>query len=132
MLAPEYSRQIRAILFSEMRKWVRRAAEPLPVTVHASRAIIDGYGEEWSATGMSAAGEVDRLEGFHAESGVLVIVDEMKGVPQDAFDAVQGALTGLEDSRLLVTSVPGGAGTGPFWKACQDERRWRREERAVL
>jgi hypothetical protein len=64
--------------------------------------MVEGYGEEWSATGMSASGEVDRLEGFHAEGGVLVIVDEMKGVPQDAFDAVQGALTGFEDSRLNV------------------------------
>ena len=125
VLAPEYSRQIRAILFSEMRKWARRAREPLPVTVYASRAIVKGYGEEWSATGMSTAGDVDRLEGFHAEGGVLMIVDEMKGVPQDAFDAVQGALSGLEDSRLLVTSVPGGAGAGPFWKACQNSERWR-------
>ena len=40
ILAPEYSRQIRAILFSEMRKWVRRAKVPLPVTIHASRAIV--------------------------------------------------------------------------------------------
>lgn len=126
VLAPEFSRQIRAILFSEMRKWVRRAQVPLPVTVHTSRVLVEGYGEEWSATGMSASGDIDRLEGFHAEGGVLVIVDEMKGVPQDAFDAVLGALTGLADSRLLVTSVPGGDGSGPFWKACVPEvTRWR-------
>ena len=125
VLAPEYSRQIRAILFSEMRKWARRAVVRLPVTVYASRAIVEGYGEEWSATGMSAAGDVDRLEGFHAEGGVLVICDETKGISQDAFDAVQGALSSLEDSRLLVTSVPGGAGSGPFWKACRDTDRWK-------
>ncbi len=124
VLAPEYSRQIRAVLFSEMRKWSRRAKEPLPVEVLANRVLVDGFGEEWSATGMSAAGDPDRLEGFHAEGGVLVILDEMKGIPQDAFDAVQGSLSGLEDSRLLVTSVPGGAGSGPFWKACQDSARW--------
>ena len=124
VLAPEFSRQIRGILFSEMRNWVRRAATPLPVTVHASRLMVGAYGEEWSATGMSTSGNPDRLEGVHAEGGVLVIADEMKGVPQDAFDAIQGALTGFEDSRLLVTSVPGGAGSGPFWKACQDETRW--------
>jgi len=124
VLAPEYARQIRAVLFSEMRKWSRRARVSLPVSVLANRVLVEGFGEEWSATGMSAAGDPDRLEGFHAEGGVLVIVDEMKGVPQPAFDAIQGALSGLEDSRLLVTSVPGGAGAGPFWKACQDERRW--------
>src|SRR5438093_914996 len=32
VLAPEYARQIRAVLFSEMRKWARRARLPLPVT----------------------------------------------------------------------------------------------------
>ena len=126
VLAPEFSRQIRAILFSEVRKWVRRSKVPLPLNVMTSRVLVQGHGEEWSATGMSTGGDPDRLEGFHAEGGVLVIVDEMKGVPQDAFDAVQGALTGLEDSRLLVTSVPGGAGSGPFWKACVSEAsRWR-------
>ncbi len=125
VLAPEFSRQIRAILFSEIRKWVRRSKVPLPLNVMASRVLVQGHGEEWSATGMSTAGDVDRLEGFHAEGGVLVIVDEMKGVPSAAFDAVQGALTGFEDARLLVTSVPGGSGAGPFWKACQDTERWR-------
>ena len=125
VLAPEYSRQVRAILFSEMRKWVRRSKVPLPLTVYASRAIVEGFGEEWSATGMSTAGDVDRLEGFHAEGGVLVILDEVKGIPMPAMDAVQGALSGLEDSRLLVTSVPGGAGSGPFWKACSDPERWK-------
>ena len=125
VLAPEFSRQIRAILFSEIRKWVRRSTVPLPLNVMASRVLVQGHGEEWSATGMSTAGDPDRLEGFHAEGGVLVIADEMKGIPAGAFDAVQGALTGFEDSRLLVTSVPGGAGAGPFWNACQDAERWR-------
>ena len=124
VLAPQFSRQVRAILFSEIRKWARRAPEALPLQVLASRAIVEGYGEERSATGVSTSGEVDRMEGFHAEGGVLLIVDEMKGVPQDAFDAVQGALTGADDSRLLVTSVPGGAGAGPFWRAWQDRSRW--------
>src|SRR6266571_7705036 len=125
VLAPEFARQVRAIVFSEIRRWARRARVPLPVEVLANRVRVAGHGEEWSATGMSAAGESDRLEGFHAPGGVLLICDETKGIPQDSFDAVQGALSGLEDSRLLVTSVPGGAGAGPFWKACQDARRWR-------
>jgi hypothetical protein len=124
-LAPEYTRQIRAILFSELRKWVRRSRVPLPLEVLASRALVTGYGEEWSASGMSTAGDPDRIEGFHASGGVLVICDETKGIPQDAFDAVQGALSGLEEARLLVTSTPGGAGSGPFWNACvRDAARW--------
>lgn len=125
VLAPEFQRQIRAILFSETRKWARRSKVALPVEVLASRILVPPYGEEWSATGMSSGGDPARLEGFHAEGGVLLICDEMKGIPVEAFDAVQGALSGLEDARLLVTSVPGGAGAGPFWKACGDRERWR-------
>ncbi len=124
VLAPEFERQIRSVIFAETRKWVRRAKVKLPLTVLANRVMVEGVGEEWSAIGMSAAGASDRLEGFHAEGGLLLIVDECKGVSQDAFDAVQGALTGFEEARLLVTSVPGGAGAGPFWKACQDTERW--------
>ena len=49
----------------------------------------------------------------------------MKGVSADAFDAVQGALTG-EDAKVMVTSVPGGAGTGPFWNIFdKGGKRWK-------
>lgn len=124
LLAPEYARQIRAVLFSEARKWAQRARVKLPVEVLASRILVNGYGEEWSATGASTSGDPARLEGFHAEGGVLIIADEVKGITTEAFDAVQGALTGAENSRLLVTSVPGGAG-GPFYHAVvRDAARW--------
>jgi len=96
----------------------------LPLKVLASRVLVEGHGEEWSATGMSTAGDVERLEGFHADGGVLVIIDEMKAVPQEAFDAVQGrsrvgGLAAAGDER------PRWGGQRPFWKACQDGRRWR-------
>ena len=112
IVAPEFSRQVRAVLFSEIRKWVRRSKVPLPLQVLSSRAIVEGFGEEWSATGLPAT-EPDRIEGFHSEAGVLLILDETKGIPQGVYDALQGALTGLEDNRLLVTSTPGGP-SGPF------------------
>ena len=119
VLAPEYSRQIRAVLFSEVRRWARRARVKLPVEVLANRVLVEGFGEEWSATGMSTSGDPARLEGFHGDA-VLVVFDEVKAIPQDAFDAVMGATTGYDEARVLVTSVPGGAGAGPFWKVCQD------------
>lgn len=124
VLAPEFSRQVRGVIFAEVRRWVRRAKVRLPVTCLAHRVIVEGYGEEWAAIGMSASGDPDRIEGFHSEAGVLVIADETKGIPQDAFDSVMGALTSAE-SRLLVASVPGGAGAGPFWKLHQQPDRWR-------
>ncbi|MBI4502908.1 MAG: hypothetical protein HY700_17315 [Gemmatimonadetes bacterium] len=128
VLAPEYSRQIRAILFAEVRRWVRRATVKLPVQVLASRVQVGDYGDAWSAQGMSTSGDPDKIEGFHSEEGgVLVIADETKGIPQAAFDAIQGALSSSGgDSKLLVTSVPGGAGAGPFWKIfARGGSRWR-------
>ncbi len=58
VLAPEFSRQIRAIVFSEVRKCVRRSKVPIPLNVKASRVPVGDFGEEWSATVMGTAGEV--------------------------------------------------------------------------
>ncbi|HKV45348.1 MAG TPA: hypothetical protein VJT32_11860 [bacterium] len=115
IVAPEFSRQVRTVLFSEMRRWARRSKVALPLSVMASRAVVNGYGEEWAAIGLPAT-EPDRIEGLHAEAGVLLILDETKGIPQDAYDALQGALTSESANRLLVTSTPGGP-EGPFYRA---------------
>ncbi len=123
IVAPEFSRQVRAVLFAEIRKWARRATVPLPVTVMAHRAIVEGYGEEWSALGLPAT-EPDRIEGLHSEAGVLLILDETKGISQGVYDALQGALTGLKENRLLVTSTPGGP-SGPFYRIwAKGGERW--------
>lgn len=106
IVAPEFSRQVRAVLFAEIRKWVRRSKVPLPVDVLANRATVEGFGDEWGIIGLPAT-EPDRIEGFHAEGGLLLILDETKGIPTDVYDALMGALTGLEDNRLLITSTPG-------------------------
>ena len=124
VVAPEFARQVRAVLFAEIRKWARRAKVPLPVTVLASRLMVEGFGEEWSALGMPAT-EPDRIEGLHSEAGVLLILDETKGIPQPAYDALQGALTGLEANRLLVTSTPGGP-SGPFYRMWSRGDGWRK------
>jgi hypothetical protein len=116
VVAPEYRRQIVAVLFSEMRRWVRRASVKLPVEMLSNRVVVAGHGPEWGAIGMSSAGDPARTEGFHAPGGVLLICDETKGIGQESFDALQGALTDYDEARLLVTSVPGGSGAGPFWK----------------
>lgn len=114
IVAPEFSRQVRAVLFGEIRKWVRRAKVELPVQVLANRVTIQGFGDEWAAIGLPAT-EPHRIEGFHSEAGVLLILDETKGVPNDVYDALMGALTGKGENRLLVTSTPG-APAGIFYK----------------
>jgi hypothetical protein len=97
----------------------------LPLKVLTNRVVVGEFGAEWCALGASTSGDEARLEGFHAPGGLLLVLDETKAITQAAFDAVQGALTG-EEAKMLVTSVPGGAGSGPLWKACEHAGdRWR-------
>lgn len=120
IIAPQFDRQVRGVIFAEIRKLARRARMPLPVLVQAGRAPVTGFGDEWAIIGLPST-EPDRIEGQHAEGGVLLLMDETKGVGQDVFDAMQGALTGGEDSRLVVASTPGGP-SGPFYRACTNVR----------
>src|SRR5206468_3203492 len=77
---------------------------------------VSGYGMEWGIIGLPAT-DPSRIEGMHAEGGLLLLLDETKGISQEVFDALQGALSGGEDSRLVIASTPGGA-SGPFYRAC--------------
>ena len=122
MVAPTFERQVKAILMSEVRKWVRHAG--LPVQVLSTGAHVDGFGDEWAIIGVPAT-DPDRIEGFHSEGGVLLVLDETKGIGQDVYDALQGALTSRVDSRLLVTSTPGGP-AGLFHRVfTKDRGLWR-------
>ena len=106
IVAPEFSRQVRAVLLGEIRHWLANAPEQLPLEVRSRGVTVLGHGDEWSAIGMPAT-EPNRIEGFHSSSGLLLILDEAKGIDQGVYDALQGALSGLEENRLLVTSTPG-------------------------
>lgn len=113
IVAPEFARQIKGVIWAHFRRVLRAAPHPLPLEVRANRLLVAGHGDEWSAVGMPAT-EPDRLEGIHADGGVLLIMDETKGIGQDVYDALQGVLSG--GGRLLVASVPGGA-SGPFYRS---------------
>ena len=120
IVAPEFQRQVRAVLFAEIRSWVRVAKVPLPVEILSNRIQVEGYGDEWGAIGLPAT-EPHRIEGFHAKGGVLLILDETKGIPDAVYDALQGALTGHAENRVLVTSTPG-APTGIFHRIFSSAR----------
>ncbi len=111
MVAPTYSRQVQAVLLAEVRKWA--VAASLPIRTLSGGAYVDGFGPEWGIIGVPAT-EPERIEGFHSEGGVLIIIDEAKAVDQAVQDALMGALTSHADSRLLVTSTPG-APSGLFY-----------------
>jgi phage terminase large subunit len=120
IVAPQYDRQVRGVIFAELAKLVRRARIRLPLDVRAGSAVVEGFGAEWGCVGVPAT-EPDRLEGFHADGGLLLLLDETKGIDSAVYDALQGALTGGDDSRLVVASTPGGS-TGPFYRCCTDTR----------
>ena len=104
IVAPEFSRQVRTVLFSEMRRWARRSKVALPVSVMASRAVVEGYGDEWAAIGLPAT-EPDRIEGLHAEAGVLLILDETKGIPRTRNGRTPGR-PGRANRRTACSSLP--------------------------
>lgn len=124
LVAPQFDRQVRAINFSEIRRWVRRSKVPLPLEVQAGRVVVEGHGAEWSAIGVPAT-EPDRIEGFHGDH-VLLVMDETKGIPQATYDALMGMLSGHGDTRLVVCSTPGGI-QGPFYRIITrgEELGWR-------
>ena len=124
LVAPQLTRQVRGVVFAEVRALVRRARVVLPVEALADRVRVAGHGAS-GARWTSAGTEPDRIEGQHAEGGLLLMMDETKGIPQEVFDALMGALTGGDDSRLVVASTPGGC-AGPFYRAVTDAHgRWR-------
>ena len=112
ILAPAYERQIGRYLLPEVRKWVRRAPEPLPLVVRANSVEVRGHERDWFAVGVQASC-ADLIEGAHAES-LAVLCDEAKAIDADVVAALHGAMTDVGGDRLYVlASVPGGP-SGPF------------------
>ncbi|MEN8374467.1 MAG: hypothetical protein ABFS34_03375 [Gemmatimonadota bacterium] len=115
MLAPSFERQVGAYLLPEVKKWVRRAPDPLPLTVRALSVEVTGYGREWFALGVQAS-DPALVEGAHAES-LCILADEAKALSADVIAALHGTQTDREGDRLYVmASTPGGP-SGPFYDA---------------
>lgn len=113
--APAFERQVGRYLLPEVRRWVRRAPEPLPVEVRANTVEVEGFGREWFALGVQAS-DPAKIEGAHADS-VAVLADEAKGLPADVVAALHGSMTDAGGDRLYVlASVPGGS-SGAFYDA---------------
>jgi phage terminase large subunit len=111
------SHQLHDILWSELSKWRRLADEQsakrgdhprfwlsrLFRLIHDS--LIDPSAREWGAFARTAKKETpEALQGFHAEH-LLFVIDEASGVPEEVFEAAEGALS-TPGARVLMLGNP--------------------------
>jgi len=111
------ARQVRGILWKEMRTAHRRSLFPLGGDPSTTALRIS---PSWMALGFTAAEhDPDRFQGFHAQS-TMVIIDEACGVSEEIDTAVDSILSG-DHSRLLRIGNPTNAAT-PFGLAFRQQR----------
>jgi phage terminase large subunit len=109
--------QLRDVLWGELSKWRRRADEVseaggLHPRFWLSRlfrltqdSLVDQSAQEWGAFARTARKEnPEALQGFHAEH-LLFVIDEASGVPEEVFEAAEGALS-TPGARVLMLGNP--------------------------
>jgi phage terminase large subunit len=105
--------QLRDILWGELAKWRRKADELSQARGDHPRFYIsklfkltqdrlyDLAAQEWAATARTARKEnPEALQGFHADN-LLFVIDEASGVPEEVFEAAEGALS-TPGARVLM------------------------------
>jgi hypothetical protein len=110
-------RQVRSILWAELRRQHRTARISLGGSLTETRLTLD---DDWFALGLSTD-EPDRFQGYHSEH-LLLIFDEAPGVPEPIYEAARGVLTSAHSRVLLIgnPTVP----SGPFYEAFRSPE-WR-------
>jgi hypothetical protein len=111
------SHQLRDILWGELGKWRRRADEHSAALDIAPRfwlstlfrlltdSLTDPGARDWGAFARTARKEnPEALQGFHGDH-MLYVVDEASGVPEEIFEAAEGALS-TEGARVLMLGNP--------------------------
>ena len=111
------SHQLRDILWGELSKWRRAADERSRQRGDPSRfwlsalfrlitdSLLDPTAKEWGAFARTAKKEnPEALQGFHAEH-LLFVIDEASGVPEEVFEAAEGALS-TPGARVLMLGNP--------------------------
>lgn len=95
-------RQVENLLWRELRAAHEQALIELGGEPLKTRLDLQS---DWYAIGVSSA-DPDKLQGFHAASGyILLLVDEAAGVPEPAFEAMEGMMTS-EEARMLMIGNP--------------------------
>jgi hypothetical protein len=111
------SRQLQDILWGELAKWRRHADEESARRQEPPRfwlsnlfrlindSLIDPSAKDWGAFARTARKEnPESLQGFHGEH-LLYVVDEASGIPEEVFEAAEGALSS-PGARVLMLGNP--------------------------
>ena len=111
------SHQLQDILWGELSKWRRLADEQSrqrrePPTFWLTNlfrlindALVDPSAKEWGAFARTAKKEnPEALQGFHADY-LLFVIDEASAVPEEVFEAAEGALSS-PGARVLMLGNP--------------------------
>ncbi len=112
--APTF-RQVRHILWRQIRRLHRRAAEELGGKLLDTRWELS---DDRYAIGLSAD-TADQFQGFHSEN-MLIVVDEAEGVSDEIYEAIEAIMTSA-DPRLLLIGNPTTV-SGAFRRAFYQER----------
>ncbi|XER15473.1 hypothetical protein SATMO3_57670 [Sporomusa aerivorans] len=110
--------QLHDILWAELNKWNRQAADSFLFEWTDKRFYHKAQREEWFAVPRTAT-KPDALQGFHADH-VLYVIDEASGVTDKIFEPVLGALS-TEGARLLACGNPTQL-AGWFYDSHNDKR----------
>ena len=103
--APTF-RQVRHVLWRQIHRLYRNAADPLGGTMLDTRWEV---AEDRYAMGLSA-NDADQFQGFHCEN-MFVVVDEAEGVAEPIYEAVEAVMTSARPTLLLIgnpTTTSGG------------------------
>jgi hypothetical protein len=118
-------RQVRYLLWEEIRRRFQGAREPLPGELLQTRLSV---GPGWYALGL-ATDEAVRFQGFHAEN-LLILFDEASGIADEIWEAAEGIAVG-KNNRIVAIGNPMTT-SGRFYRIFQSESQWRRHTISAL
>lgn len=118
-------RQVSKQLWTEIHKWGRRAdyeaiGRSYDDWEWLALMIKHKKYQEWFATG-EASDDAEKMEGFHAPN-IFFIFDESKAIPNNTWDALEGALT-QKGSKQLAISTPPMDKVGAFYEIFSRKRQ---------
>lgn len=118
--APTWA-QVRAIIWRYIAQMAGEHELPGYVTQNAEWKI----GNELVAFGRKPADQNQQgLQGLHARRGVIAIIDEASGVPDQIWNAID-SLTTTPESRIIAVGNPD-AVSSRFFRVCTTEPGWTR------